>query len=535
MANPSITPLPQAPNRAMARTVYPVVADAWAAAIGPWTTEVNAVVTWMGKQVDAVAASAKAASDSATAAGQAVTDAQAQVKLATDQAVASKGSAEAAKASSDSAQVFAAAAGSAAGIGSMAGNAGKAIVVDPSEKSVSYQDVGLRPGDYLYSAANPGSSYVAANAGLTTAQSAYPKIFARIGTLIDWSKSLTSLSVVLPRQVAKKGSLWVFARPDQGSGDLMYQRSSDSGSTWQNGQVTNIGTGNGYGLIGVEYFNNDFYAVINTGNYSNIWKLADPSAATTTAANYSIGVSANYPTAIAQLGGKLVVAVPSQGSSISSNGTAWNYTASSALASFYNTTKFFRNVNGVLYYSGDYIGSGAFGKIARSTDGINWSLVTVSAEGYGIVAIEQLPNGKLIAIGSASSPNTAIFVNFGNMVFISSDNGLTWVKQASAPATLFTGITNVPSLGGLIAPAATGTNRILLITSDGVNWTSFPTTAQYATSQQNAGDWSPTVLSAQKIIVGGVVMGYHYDITSQFWIPPVADLSPVVKSYVKVS
>ncbi len=535
MATPTLTPFPPAPQPEQDEATFNKNAAASLLAQQNLVGEMNNALAWTGEQAAAVAAAKKAAADSQTAAGQSVSDAAAQVKLASDQAVASKASADAAKASADSAQVFAAAAGSAAGLGSLAGNGGKAIVVDANEKTVSYQDVGLRPGDYLYSAANPGSSYVAANAGLTTAQSAYPKIFARIGTLIDWSKSLTSLSVVLPRQVAKKGSLWVFARPDQGSGDLVYQRSSDSGSTWQTGQVTNIGTGNGYGLIGVEYFNNDFYAVINTGNYSNIWKLADPSAATTTAANYSIGVSANYPTAIAQLSGKLVVAVPSQGSSISSNGTAWTYSASSALASFYNTTKFFRNVNGVLYYSGDYIGSGAFGKIARSTDGVNWSLVTVSAEGYGIVAIEQLPNGKLIAIGSGSSPNTGIFVNFGNMVFISSDNGLTWVKQANAPATLFTGMTNVPSLGGLIAPAATGTNKVLLITSDGINWNSFPTTAQYATSQQNAGDWSPTVLSAQKIIVGGVVMGYHYDITSQFWIPPVADLSPVVKSYVKVS
>lgn len=534
MALPTIRKPTVAPNRAMARDVYPVVADQWAASIGPFTEDLIAAITWMGNQVTDVASFRDQAAASAKAAAQSVVDAAAQVKLATDQAAASKASAEAAKASSDSAQVFAAAAGSAAGIGSMVGNAGKAIVVDPTEKSVSYQDVGLRPGDYLYSAANPGSSYVPANAGLTTAQSAYPKIFARIGTLIDWSKSLTSLSVALPRQVAKKGSLWVFARPDQGSGDLMYQRSLDGGSTWQNGQITNIGTGNGYGLTGVEYFNNDFYAIINTGNYSNIWKLADPSAATTTAANYSIGVTPNYPTAMSQLGGKLIVVAPSNGSSISSNGTAWTYSASSALGVFYNVTKFLRNVNGVLYYSGDYIGSGAFGKIARSTDGVNWSLVTVSAEGYGIVAIEQLPNGKLIAIGSASAANTGIFANYGNLVFISSDNGMTWAKQANAPATLFTGITNVPSLGGLIAPASVGTNKVLLITSDGINWNSYPTTAPYSTYQQN-GDWSPTVLSPQKIIVGGVVMGFHYDITSQFWIPPVPDISPVVKSYVKVA
>ncbi|EXX71565.1 hypothetical protein RirG_077360 [Rhizophagus irregularis DAOM 197198w] len=97
MANPSITALPEAPQRRMARDVYPAVADKWAAALGPWTTQVNDVVTWMGQQVDLVASypaaaakSAKDASDSAVAAGQSLLETTNQAKSAAASAAAAQ-------------------------------------------------------------------------------------------------------------------------------------------------------------------------------------------------------------------------------------------------------------------------------------------------------------------------------------------------------------------------------------------------------------------------------------------------------------
>lgn len=131
MANPSITALPEAPQRRMARDVYPVVADKWAAALGPWTNQVNDVVTWMGQQIDAAAASKKAAEDSATAAGKALTDASTQAGNA-------KTYADNAKAYRDSAQAIAAALGSQAALPAFAGHGGDFLGVTLDEKSVDY-------------------------------------------------------------------------------------------------------------------------------------------------------------------------------------------------------------------------------------------------------------------------------------------------------------------------------------------------------------------------------------------------------------
>ncbi len=185
MANPSINPLPQAPNRAMARTVYPVVADAWAAAIGPWTTQVNDVVTWMGKQVDAVATSVKSASDSATAAGQAVTDAQAQVKLATDQAQASKGSADSAAGSLASVKVVASAVDASAGLppGVVPGSVLRQKL-DGSGQKEWWQIVVNQVGDVIVSTQAPDSTWVPT--GKSYPQSTWPALYTKLGVIADY-------------------------------------------------------------------------------------------------------------------------------------------------------------------------------------------------------------------------------------------------------------------------------------------------------------------------------------------------------------
>lgn len=138
MANPSITALPEAPQRRMARDTYPVVADKWAAALGPWTAEVNAVVTWMGQQVTAVSGYVTQAASSATAAAQSVTDAAAQVTAATTQANNAKGYADNAKTYRDSAQVIAASLGSQAALPAFTGHAGDFLGVNADEKTVDF-------------------------------------------------------------------------------------------------------------------------------------------------------------------------------------------------------------------------------------------------------------------------------------------------------------------------------------------------------------------------------------------------------------
>ncbi|WP_338547228.1 hypothetical protein V6W80_11580 [Pseudomonas benzopyrenica] len=78
MSIPLITPLPPAPNRRQSRTDYPATADAWAAALGPYTGQLNDFAKALnpliptleaaGASADAAAKSAKAAQDAQAAA-----------------------------------------------------------------------------------------------------------------------------------------------------------------------------------------------------------------------------------------------------------------------------------------------------------------------------------------------------------------------------------------------------------------------------------------------------------------------------------
>lgn len=240
MANPTITALPEAPQRRMARDVYPVVADKWAAALGPWTTQVNAVVTWMGNQVDAVAASAKAASDSATAAGQAVTDAAAQVKLATDQAVASKGSADAAARQLSSTETVAAAVRAQINLPSLVGKAGQYWRVAADEKTLELVPLVVNQvGDTITSTQAPDSTWVPT--GAVYFQSLYPKLYARLGKLPDWRSDQavqqqmipggTLGSFVVTAQAFGNGK-FVISGLNQNQNQYVFVTSSDNGSTW---------------------------------------------------------------------------------------------------------------------------------------------------------------------------------------------------------------------------------------------------------------------------------------------------------------
>lgn len=131
MANPTINALPEAPQRRMARDVYPAVADKWAAALGPWTTQVNDVVTWMGQQVDAVSTNAAAALKSS--------------KDAAASSTAASGSADSAANSASQAQTYAAAAGAAAGAPSISGKADYMYSVNAAGNGTEWRAAPLRP------------------------------------------------------------------------------------------------------------------------------------------------------------------------------------------------------------------------------------------------------------------------------------------------------------------------------------------------------------------------------------------------------
>lgn len=44
VAIPLLPDLPPSPNRRQSRTEYPITADTWAAAIGPWSVQMNVII-----------------------------------------------------------------------------------------------------------------------------------------------------------------------------------------------------------------------------------------------------------------------------------------------------------------------------------------------------------------------------------------------------------------------------------------------------------------------------------------------------------
>lgn len=182
MALPTIRKPTVAPNRAMARDVYPVVADQWAASIGPFTEDLIVAISWMGQQVTDVADYKDQAAASVKAAAQSVADAAAQVKLATDQAQASKVSADAAAASLASSKVVQQAVEASAGLPGGGPDGGVLrIKLDGSKQKEWWVPVINRVGDLVVAPSLPDSSFVLDDSRY--AQTQWPELFAKIGAI----------------------------------------------------------------------------------------------------------------------------------------------------------------------------------------------------------------------------------------------------------------------------------------------------------------------------------------------------------------
>lgn len=185
MALPTIRKPTVAPSRKMARDVYPIVADEWAASIGPFTDDLIVAISWMGQQVTDVADYKDQAAASAKAAAKLVEDAAAQVKLATDQAQASKGWADSAKGYRDSAQVSAQAAQAAAGLpASKMPGAVLRQMLDGSGGVEWWNLVVTQVGDTIVSTQAPDTGWVPT--GRTYSQNLYPLLAGKLGAIADW-------------------------------------------------------------------------------------------------------------------------------------------------------------------------------------------------------------------------------------------------------------------------------------------------------------------------------------------------------------
>jgi hypothetical protein len=121
----SINPLPAAPQRTDGPAIFPGKADAWVAALGTWTTQVNQVTVTINGQTSQVATNTANAASSAIAAAASASSANTSAISAGN--------------SLSGAQVAAAAAQAAAGLPSLSGKAGYVLTVDESAQGVEWR------------------------------------------------------------------------------------------------------------------------------------------------------------------------------------------------------------------------------------------------------------------------------------------------------------------------------------------------------------------------------------------------------------
>lgn len=515
MANPSITPLPQAPNRAMARTVYPVVADAWAAAIGPWTAEVNAVVTWMGKQVDAVAASAKAASDSATAAGQAVTDAQAQVKLATDQAVASKGSADAAARQLSSTETVAAAVRAQINLPSLAGKSGQYWRVAADEKTLELVPLIVNQvGDILASTQPPDTNWLLTNRSYSKA--AYPALFSKLGQVPDWADNQINYQNLNSQDVygcaAFGAGVFVVLRTNNGVGGSW---SSDT-ITWTDFTFPAIGNGYFTSLV----FGNGLFVGIQYNGSSNFSQyVTSPDGKNWTVRNLPSQPSGSYWYDIQWTGSVFIIQSLSTNEALVSS-DAINWTKRTLPAIQLQQSVVTSNKLGMYWYAGS-------STYYTTSDGVSWVARTFPFQGYNYWAFG---NGRVAFI-------------LGNTMYVTSD-AVTWTQfqiptsPYNSNVTLFL----VNESGFLLGfQAASGQAIYDYYTSvDGKKWTF---RKAYGVIFVNSLSYRKGAYGNKTFVVPLAATStqflrlkpYNYDTVNQFFVTEYPNPIPGVENYIKAS
>jgi hypothetical protein len=124
-APPAITALPPAPNVEAGKAAFNAAANIFVPALSPFGVEMNALADWVEDRANAIETQANAAEADAAAAEAA----QAAAEEAQEQA-----------------EIAAAAAGAAAGLPSLTGNAGKALIVNADADGVAWGEVVARGG-----------------------------------------------------------------------------------------------------------------------------------------------------------------------------------------------------------------------------------------------------------------------------------------------------------------------------------------------------------------------------------------------------
>jgi hypothetical protein len=498
MATPVIAALPIAPTRGDGPDDYMVEADAFTAALTPFSIQVNTAVSWMADTMvatldykNAAASSASAAGGSATQAGLKVVAAAEQVALATTQA-------QNAATSASSAQAYAAAAGAASGAPSLVGNGKKVLTVKADETGVEWKATGQVVGDILFSATPPAANYIPA-AGNIYSQSAYPGLFSKLSTAINLELSSGQVKVTPGNFTA-----WSIA---YGAGKFVAGCGSSTPRIFYSSDgVTWSGAANATGGADYVAFANGRFFVFNGG--SSAYQYSPDGINWTAATMPSTG---NWHSVA--YGNGVYVAIGQNAIAYSSNGVNWTGVGAPVNANYYQ----------VIFAFGMFIAVSAasVAQYITSTDGITWTARSLPYFAKGGFSMAYA-NGVMVVLGNAQTSNGA------SLAVIRTVDGVNWT------------IVNLPEMAIWSAICYAGGKFVVMssdaatlaVSVDGLAWGESSSTAVTASGIVCMAA-SPTVLLMVNI---SAVLYYHpiysYDPATQF-ATPVAQPPVGTKAYIK--
>lgn len=497
MAIAPLTPLVLPPTQATPAADWPDDADAFVTDQYRWSTEFNATtIPAMNAAVDEVNDGVLASADNVLAAQAAQSAAEG---FANDADTARLGAEDA----EQQAQLYAAAAGAAAGVPALAGNAGKALIVKPDESGMEWGDAAQSIGDILLTARDPGPTYLPADGGVYL-QSAYPDLFAEIGLYGGepanaWGAITTGLGANPIGVASDQNGVWVM-------GYQTLARSVDNGQTW--GPVSLPAVDAGAGSITISDIATDGQGVwvatsgLPGSGVGHIFRSVDNGSTWSKVFDSGTAATAGV-TCVATDGAGVWLAGRGNGALLrsSDNGLTWSSVASGSSVA-------------ILSIATDAAGVWIFTTVntltRRSTNnGLTFTTVSTGQTNSG-AALATDKAGVWMISGSGSSVRSL-------------DNGATWSAMNSLGTANYTLATN--RKGVWVAD----TKRSL---DNGVTWV----TATGKTGP-NTTFYTRLASDGDQVFIHGAQRGtpsYEFDPLTQFRVPDIdLDSFGVANSYIK--
>lgn len=432
---PELQQLPPAPQRRLASSEYPVVADTWAAAINPWTVQLNVVTQWVGVCVNAAEDYKTSASGSANLASLAAETAATQAQLATSNGQAQVALAVTARQGSEAARDQAKVYAQAAQAGTVPEPQPNMFLGSDANGKVLWKEAGQAIGDVLFTTKNSTPvGYVLPDTVYSRA--AYPELFAIIGTINQYNDA-ANFSAINPFSGigfntsnygigAGKDNVWfcVGYLSSETSTSSAGFKSIDGGATWS--QVPALS-----GKRALRSIDTDGKGVWLAASYDGFaYRSTDNGLTWSPEINITGGGTSNPYIVTNREGVWLSNMIGGTACAISiDNGLTW-------------TNNVFSAPHNTITFAGAFY-SGTGNTVDRSTDGVNWiSTLTASSSftnvlGNANVAVVQV-TGRLLASAdngitwSSILEGTPIFSNQWNV----DQNGVIYVRQVNTTAKL---------------------------------------------------------------------------------------------------